>query len=433
MRNPRAPAALLALLCVLSLAARAAGLGEPCVTPCRTADAHVLVFDEQYYINAARVIAGLRPPPGATYGSAPLGEDPNSEHPQLAKLLIAGSIELFGDGPLAWRLGSLVFGTLAIVGIFALARAAGGNRWLALGAAALMAFDNLMIVHGRIGTLDIYVLAAMIWSAVLYLRGRPLAAGVLVGVGACFKLVGLWALLVFALVETAGLVARARRGGPRLAGARRLAVCTATASAVFFGLLDLLDQLAPPFDASKAHGLAPGPFHHLAHMISFGATQTSPHGARGIASYPWDWLLDLKPIVYLNVNPARPSVGLRGVHPAVHFLGMINPAIMLLALPALLVGAVRMTRGSSVARAPVSGPSRLGMAWFLATFVPFLLLSAIWQRTSYLYYMLVVMPGIYLVVADFVYRQRDRQRLVIAWGTAVIVAAVVMYPFTPLP
>ena len=69
---------------------------------------------------------------------------------------MAGAIELFGDGPFAWRIGSLIFGSLAILGMFALVRAAGGGRWSALGAAALMACDNLLLVHGRIGTLDIY-------------------------------------------------------------------------------------------------------------------------------------------------------------------------------------------------------------------------------------------------------------------------------------
>ena len=70
-------------------------------------------------------------------------------------------------------MGSIVFGTLAILGMFALVRWAGGGRWLALGAATLMAADNLMIVQGRIGTLEIYVVAAMVWSVALYLRGSP--------------------------------------------------------------------------------------------------------------------------------------------------------------------------------------------------------------------------------------------------------------------
>ena len=101
---------LLGALLVVSTVARLAWIAEPCRAPCRSPDDHILVFDEAYYVNAARVIAGIRPPTGAPYANAPLGTDPNSEHPQLAKLLMAGGIELFGDGPLAWRLPSVVFG-----------------------------------------------------------------------------------------------------------------------------------------------------------------------------------------------------------------------------------------------------------------------------------------------------------------------------------
>ena len=197
----RDPLVLLAVLSVVSLAVRLAWLAEPCRKPCRSASDRVLVFDERYYVNAARVIAGIHPPPGSPYATAPLGSDPNSEHPQLAKVIMAGAIELFGDGPFAWRIGSIVFGSLALLGCFALARAAGGGRWVALGASALMAADNLLIVHGRIATLDIYALAAMIWGATFYLRGRPLAAGVTIGIGACMKLVAPYVLLALAVLE----------------------------------------------------------------------------------------------------------------------------------------------------------------------------------------------------------------------------------------
>src|SRR5437764_247851 len=80
---------------------------------------------------------------------------------------------------------------------------------LALGATTLMAADNLMIVQGRIATLEIYVVAAMVWSVALYLRGRPLLAGLLAGIGASMKLFVLDVVPVLVIYE----LLRGRRPG----------------------------------------------------------------------------------------------------------------------------------------------------------------------------------------------------------------------------
>src|ERR1700738_725282 len=111
--SPSIPLLLLAVVSVLSLAARAAWLGQPGQAPGPHAGPPPRISDEAYYVNAPRVIAGTHPPAGSHYAAAPLGTDPNAEHPQLAKLIMAGGIELFGDGPWAWRLGSLIFGSIA--------------------------------------------------------------------------------------------------------------------------------------------------------------------------------------------------------------------------------------------------------------------------------------------------------------------------------
>ena len=74
----------------------------------------------------------------------------------------------------------------------------------------------------------------------------------------------------------------------------------------------------------------------------------------------------------------------------------------------------------------------VGLAWFLGTFLPFVALSLIESRTSYLYYMLIVMPGIYLTVADLIARIGVRRKIVLVWMACVLAAAVVLYPFTPL-
>jgi predicted membrane-bound dolichyl-phosphate-mannose-protein mannosyltransferase len=422
---------LLCALVVVSLVARLAWLGEPCRSPCRSATDHILVFDEAYYVNAARVMAGIRPPAGAPYANAPLGVDGNSEHPPLAKLLIAGGIELFGDGPLAWRLPSVLLGTVAILGMFFLVRAAGGGAWLGLGAAALMAADNLLLVHGRIGTLDISAVAAMIWGAALYLRGRPILAGVVIGIGACAKEVTPYVLLVLVVLELLRWWPARSEGWRR---ARRLASCAAVAAGTFLVVLFLLGLITPAYSPQTGKLVPNGPFGEIAHILTYAEHQTSPHGPQGIASYPWDWLVDVKPITYLQINPSHPGGGLDQVEPAVHFIGVISPPILLLALPGVFYAAAGAFPGRFRRRRRSADEVGLvGLAWCLGTYLPFVALSLLESRTSYLYYMVIVMPGIYLVVADLVARIGARRKVSLFWMACVLAAAVVLYPFTPLP
>src|ERR1022692_4951684 len=92
LRAPWMPVAGLVVVSVLSLTARAAWLSDPCANPCRGPAAHSLIFDEVYYVNAARRIDGIAVPGNQSYAGTPAGQDPNSEHPQFAKLVISGAI-----------------------------------------------------------------------------------------------------------------------------------------------------------------------------------------------------------------------------------------------------------------------------------------------------------------------------------------------------
>ncbi len=74
------------------------------------------------------------------------------------------------------------------------------------------------------------------------------------------------------------------------------------------------------------------------------------------------------------------------------------------------------------------------MSWFIGAWVPFAVLSLVDQRTSYLYYMVVVMPGIYVAatyVAALAWRRRRTwlRAVIGVWALGVIVAVVLMYPF----
>ena len=75
----------------------------------------------------------------------------------------------------------------------------------------------------------------------------------------------------------------------------------------------------------------------------------------------------------------------------------------------------------------------VAIAWFCGTWLPFVALSLFWRRTSYLYYMVIVMPGIYLALARLFSRPRVPYWALGGWLVLVAAAAVLSYPFVPLP
>jgi hypothetical protein len=217
----------------------------------------------------------------------------------------------------------------------------------------------------------------------------------------------------------------------------RLVVTTFTTCGVFVGLLALMGEVATPYADSQARLITGGPFAHISHIITYASGLTSPHGPTGIASYPWQWLVDLRPILYLRINPSLPGHGLYAIHPVVAFWGMISPAILAVGMPALLFCVYRLVRAGRPEGQSSPADRQLpilALAWFIGTWLPFELQSLLDQRTSYLYYMVIVMPGIYAAAAYVValgWRRRNRwlSGLTVAWGIGVLVAAVLMYPF----
>ena len=154
-------------------------------------------------------------------------------------------------------------------------------------------------------------------------------------------------------------------------------------------------------------------------MFSYAAGQTSPHGPKGIASYPWDWLIDLKPINYLERHGDQRQLDDRD-RP---FPRADQPADPALRRPG--AGARARTRAGAADSRSTPSPWH-GSA---ARWLPFAALSLFWQRTSYLYYMVIVMPGIYLALARLFSRPRMPRWALGGWLGLVAAAAVLCYPF----
>jgi dolichyl-phosphate-mannose-protein mannosyltransferase len=428
--HPRAPLIALALILAFSLAARVFYLGEPCQTPCKTDSSHGLIFDEAFYVNAARVIDGIHPPSGSTYANAPLHKDPNAEHPQLAKLIIAGGIELLGDNPWGWRIGSVIFGLIAIVAMYALVRSARGSPWLAVGACGVMSLDNLMLIHGRIATLDIYLVAMALIAAVFYVRGWALASGIALGIAGCMKLVGLGVIPAFVLVELFR-VAWARGESPgvlqtlRLQTLPVLIMLTGACVTLTLGVW-LMDLLVPAYDPGPHITYAGNPFAHIAHMLSYAAKLKAIPNATGISSTPWQWLLDQKPIAYYRVAVNSVANGqIVASRSSFAALGEINPFVIFLAIPALFTAIA----SAWYERDRVAA---VGAAWCLGTFIPFVIQDIAFHRISYIYYMLLVMPGIYLVTARLFSSSRVPRAATLGWVLALIYSFINLYPVRSL-
>jgi len=150
-------------------------------------------FDEVHYVPAAREILK------GDFAT-------NTEHPPLAKQLIAASIAVFGDNPFGWRLMSAVFGAFAAVGIYLWALALFEDEGAAWWSTGVTLANQVLYVQSRIAMLDIFMAAFLLWALAAFsatwlpsMRARTksllTATGVLLGLAGACKWVGVLAWL----------------------------------------------------------------------------------------------------------------------------------------------------------------------------------------------------------------------------------------------
>jgi dolichyl-phosphate-mannose-protein mannosyltransferase len=408
------PGTLLPLLLIAAFIVRAAWLGLP---------AGALIFDESYYVNAARVLLGWLVEAGAPYAGATIGLDPNIEHPPLGKLVMAASMLLFGDNALGWRLPSLGAGMIVLGTLYQVVRATGETRHLAILAVALLAFDNLTVVHSRLGTLDMLALAPILVGAWLGLRERWVLAGVLIGVGFLVKLTAVYGLLALLLLLAIRIGDRwwQERRFSRTDLRAAVAMTVAFSTVAIVGLW-VLDARFTTFATS---------FDHIAHMVSYGASlkESIDHSGIcvGISSAPWQWPFNTCQINYLRVDvTVRDAAGVASTVSSIDFRGALNP-LLASAIPFATLFAVWMAWRTRDRLATWS------VTWMAANYLPYVALTLLSSRVTYLYYFLPVIPALTAAVAIFLLRS-GLPRFVL-WGYVVAYALgfAAYFPFRQLP
>jgi dolichyl-phosphate-mannose-protein mannosyltransferase len=394
------PTAGLLLVLGVTVATRLAWLDRPDKS---------LVFDESYYVNAARRLLGWTVPPGNPYTDAPAGLDPNSEHPPLGKVLIAASMRVFGDDPLGWRFPSLVAGLVVVLAVFLLVRSTGHSPWLAVYAAGVASLDNLLLVHSRIATLDVLFLAPLLVGAVLTLRKQWVWAGVACGLAVLVKVpaaFGLVALVVLVLVVPGG--------GRFVQRALRAALLGGTAFVVATAGLWFLDTQYTHFD---------DPFSHMRYIKTYGLDLSRSGGPVNSESEPWQWLANEVQITYLRVD-TQGLVDDKVVttKPSVWFRGALNPALSGMGVVALFYAAWRWVRR----RDPLACWT---VVWSAGVFLPYVGLSVFADRISYLFYALPLVPA-YAVGASLLLWHEGLPRIC-RWGFAValLIGFAAYFPF----
>ena len=404
------PGAVLVALLLFALVARLIWLWWP---------QDAVIFDESYYVNAARVMLGRDLAPGSPYEGSTPGLDPNSPHPPLGKALMALSIGALGDGGIGWRAPSVIAGMVALLALYGIVRAAGESAWLAILAVGLFAFDNLALVHARIGTLDMMFLAPILFGAWLAIRSRWLLAGVACAIGTLVKLTGVFGLLAILILQFVTLADVWRRNGRiGLADLRPTGLLVSAYLAVAIGGLWLLDL---SFSSYR------DPWSHLQHILAVGASIQTVGGPQGIASDPWQWLVNDVQINYMRVAVDTTVNGVVVASRAsIDFRGAMNP---------VLIGAAPMAFGFAVWLAWRRG-SRLAawcIAWAGANYLPYYALVLLGHRVTYLYYFLPVVPALAVAVALLLVRARLPGTVQLVYLAAIGWAFLAYFPFRQLP
>lgn len=260
-----------------------------------------LVFDEVHYVPAARAMLDLAHPA-------------NTEHPPLAKELIAVGIALFGDNAIGWRAMATLAGTATVLSGFAMLMLLFGSvRTAALGA-LFVAVNQTVFIQARIAMLDGFLgafvtggLAATLWAVKAppgRRAGRIALAGVLLGAGVAVK----WAAAPYVALACVGVLVAHRR-----------TPVAALGLAIPMGLIAIAAYFATfvPTFSYAADPNTPGGLITLQQRMYEAQTQI-------LRDHPyqsdwWSWPLMIRPIWYHY----EPDLGvLRGV------LLLGNPVVM---------------------------------------------------------------------------------------------------------
>jgi len=279
-------------------------------------------------------------------------------HPPLGKIIIASSVSAFGMTPFGWRSAGAVFGALMLLVMYVFLKNLFGRRGVAICGTLLFGFEFMRFVQTRIATIDTYAVFFILLAYFFMYRYittspdarfrdsmAPLAlSGLFFGLGCATKWNVLYAGLGLGLIFTIRLIHLAKHNkASNNQEFRPYLTKTLLFSALFFGVVPIMVYVLSyiPFAISKGLIFDAGRllsqelyreffgivWNNQVLMFTYhgGLESTHPY-----SSVWWQWLLDARPIMYVdrNLGHLRSSFAAFG-NPVVWWGGLI--AMMILA------------------------------------------------------------------------------------------------------
>ncbi|OGJ22227.1 MAG: hypothetical protein A3J60_02260 [Candidatus Pacebacteria bacterium RIFCSPHIGHO2_02_FULL_46_9] len=381
------------------------------------------IFDEVYHVVTAKLIA--HNDPRAYEWSAKSDEADTAIdwlHPPGAKLLQAGSMVLFGENSFAWRLSSVVFGTLIVLTIAWLAQALFSDKRLSLLSALFAASDGLLLVQSRIAMNDIHATFFMLQALLWYWRYRQtelhkyfFVAVLMAGCAVASKWSGIFSIGVIGLFE---IVCWQKQHPlkPQIVRLLQNGVLL-----LLFPSLIYLGSYGQMWLQGKSWD------HFVSLHKQIWAYQTTLTATHPYQSAPWQWFLNLRP-VWISVeygSDTRADIYAFG-NPALFFWGAV--AVVLTVI--LSVKHLRLWLTKKKLPKSALAISFLFFS-YLMVWVPWTLSP----RVMFFYHYTPAVPLLCILLAYWVLLIPKFQRVfVICILASVVLAAVVWYPhWTQLP
>jgi len=379
-----------------------------------------LIFDEWYYVNVARVILRLPQSVGsngvAPYPDAPPGLDPNHEHPPLAKLIIALSMYFLGDNGFGWRIPSVIFGAIAVLIFYLLMKKITNYKMVPLVAAFLFSFDNLVFIQSRIAILDIFTLTFMLLAVYWYFSDHLYLSALTLSLSTLSKATGAAGFLLIGGFHLVKFLAGRSKTRSRNELLRWFEKYIAVYAISFLAILTILDRLWVGYSS---------PLAHLEYILNYSTALVSAC-PNGIISCPWQWLLNQIQIPYLVVNVQVTAGSVNKSFSSVSFLGAMNPAVLYLAIPAMLYAAYDYYQKKS-------DISLLSLVWVAVTYLPYFPAVIFGNRVTYIFYFLMAMPGVCAAIAHMIADQNPPKLVLIFYLAVVVLIFYFMFPFKMVP